>query len=341
VNSKERVMRAIYFEEPDRIPFQISLHRILRPKVQEAWPGKSLPQLSDIVVGGASTPRGWRPRKLDDNNWIDEWGVLRSPRVAGSIDWFETCPLSSPEGLESYEFPDPYASGRLDDLDEKIAEYGETHCIFGAIGWLLWERAWILRGMHQLIVDMYQRPEFVGMLLDRVMEYDIALAKQIVERRIDVFQVGDDYGCSQGPLLSPSLWRRFIKPRIRRIFEIPLAKGIPVALHSDGDVRPLVKDLIEVGVRVLNPVSPLEMEAEALRSEVGDRLCFWGTADIHRTLPFGTPEQVANEVRDRLSALGPSGGLIYGARLQTPETPPENVVTLVKVLKRYGQYPRR
>ena len=302
---------------------------------------ESLPQLSDIVVGAAQTPRGWTATRQADGTWVDEWGVLRRPRVPGTIDWFESCPLSSTEKLDSYEFPDPYAPGRLDELDRKIAKYEKTHCVFGGIGWLLWERAWILRGMTQLMVDMYQRPSFVDALLDRISEYDAAIAEQIIEREIDAFQVGDDYGSRQGPLVSPWLWRRFIKPRLCKIFAMPLSKGIPIALHSDGNIRPIIRDLVEVGVQILNPVSPMEMNPEEIRAKFGDKLCFWGTADIHRTLPFGTPKQITEEIRHRMATIAQMGGLIYHARLKTPDPPPQNVVTLIRSLKRYGQYPRR
>lgn len=340
MNSKERVIRAIYFEEPDRIPYHISLHPALRPRVQAAWGKSPLPQLSDIVVGAAQTPRGWTATRQANGTWVDEWGVLRCPRVPGTIDWFESCPLSSTEELNGYEFPDPYAPGRLDELDQLIAKYGKTHCIFGGIGWLLWERAWILRGMTRLMVDMYQRPSFVDALLNAVAEYDVALAEQIVEREIDVFNVGDDYGSRQGPLFSPRLWRRFIKPRLRRIFAAPLRKGIPISIHSDGNIRPIVRDLVELGVQILNPVSPIEMNPEEIRAEFGDKLCFCGTADIHRTIPFGTPNQVTAEIRYRMATIAQTGGLIYHARLETPDPPPQNVVTLIRSLKRYGKYPR-
>jgi len=342
LNSKERVICAIYFEEPDRVPFSVGLHPALQLGVQAAWGKGPLPQFSDIVIEDVGPPRGWTAIHQNNERWVDEWGVLRSPRRGqGTIDWFENCPISSVEKLDSYEFPDPYAPGRLDDLDKKIAEYGETHCIFGGIGWLIWERAWILRGMSQLMIDMYRNPKFVDTLLDRITEYDIAIAKQIIEREIDIFHVGDDYGSRQGPLLSPWLWRRFIKPRLRKIFAVPLRKSIPVSMHSDGNIRPIIEDLVEVGVRILNPVSPLEMNPEEIRAEFGDKLCFWGTADIHRTIPFGTPSQIIKEIRYRMATIAQTGGLIYHARLETPDTPPKNVVALIKALKRYGRYPQR
>lgn len=261
---------------------------------------------------------------------MDEWGVLRNPRVPGTIDWFESTPISKYEDLDSYQFPDPDAPWRFEVFDMTIKEVGKDFCVFGGIGWLLWERAWILRGMKNLILDMYRNPRFVDKLMDSIMRYDVALAKQVVEREIDVFYVGDDYGSGTGPLISPQLWRRFIKPRLKEVLRVPQRKGIPIAMHSDGNIEPIIPDLLEVGVRVLNPVTPPEMDPFKLRRLYGDRLCIWGAASTYDILPFGTPKDVEEDVTKSVRGLWIRGGLIYHARLETPEVPLENVLAILR-----------
>ncbi|MEM2921514.1 MAG: uroporphyrinogen decarboxylase family protein [Candidatus Bathyarchaeia archaeon] len=332
MDNKEVVLRAIYFEDPPRLPYSVSLHPDLMTKLTRHFKNK-MPKMSDVLVlEPSSFTEGKPPAKTQDGRWVDEWGVLRNPRVPGTIDWFENIPIARYEDLDNYQFPDPEAPWRFEFFEKALKELGGNYCLFGGIGWLLWERAWILRGMKNLILDMYKNPAFVDKLMDRIMEYDIKLAKQVVEREIDVFYVGDDYGSSLGPLISPHLWRRFIKPRLRQILRVPLRKGLPVAMHSDGNIEAIVPDLIEVGVRVLNPVTPPEMDPFKLRQLYTDNLCIWGAARTYDILPFGKPKDVEDDVRRAVKGLWMRGGLIYHARLETPETPLENIMAVLNTV---------
>ena len=328
MSSKEVVLRAIYFEDPPRLPYSISLHPNLAAKLTEHFHNNA-PKLSDVLV---LEPSSFPRATLQGGKWVDEWGVVRNPRVPGTIDWFDSIPIARYEDLEDYQFPDPETPSRFEVFDIALKEAGKSLCVFGGIGWLLWERAWILRGMKNLILDMHKNPVFVDRLLDRITQYDIALAKQVVEREIDVFYVGDDYGSSLGPLISPKLWRRFIKPRLQQVLRVPLRHGLPVAMHSDGNIEPIVPDLLEAGVRVLNPVTPPEMDPFKLRRLYSDRLCIWGAARTYDVLPFGTPKEVEEDVRRSVQGLWMRGGLIYHARLETPETPLDNILAMLDAI---------
>jgi uroporphyrinogen-III decarboxylase len=136
--------------------------------------------------------------------------------------------------------------------------------------------------------------------------------------------LGDDIGSQDRLLISPATWRRFLKPRMATFIE--RLKGInprlKVAYHSDGDISPLIPELIEIGLDVLNPIQPRSMDPAAVKKAYGDNLCFWGTIDEQHTLPFGSPADVEREVIQRLQSIGQGGGLILGpthhVQLDTP-----------------------
>jgi len=340
MNSRERTLAAIHIEEPDRVPFTMGLHpELLRKMAGGDEEGFMQKMGGDIVTVGETEPAGWQPQRFPDGRWVDEWGISRNPRVPGSIDWFESHPISDAEDLDDYVFPDPYAPGRFDALDRAVRENDGRRCMFYGLGWTLFERSWLLHGFEDLLRDMHMNPRFVERLMDKVVEYDIEIIKQGVERDVDVCHFGDDLGSRQGPLISPALWRRFLKPRFSRIFDVPKRKGLPISMHSDGNITALIPDLVDLGVRILNPVSPIEVDPVWLKGSYGDRVCLYGTIDIHRTMPFGTPSDVRREVMERMRGVGYDGGLIIYSRSELVDTPVDNVYALIESVKRYGIYP--
>ena len=161
------------------------------------------------------------------------------------------------------------------------------------------------------------------------------MAKKLVELGVDMIWVGDDVGAQHKMLISPAMWRKFLKPRLGLI--IAELKGInpnlKVAYHSDGYIYPIIPDLIEIGLDILNPIQPACMDPDQLKREFGNRLCFWGSIDEQHTLPFGTPSEVKAEVVDRLQTLGKEGGLIIGPSHHVQlDTPMENFWAMVNTI---------
>ena len=147
---------------------------------------------------------------------------------------------------------------------------------------------------------------------------------------------GDDIGGQSAMMLSPALWRRLFKPRMAKFFaELKrLNPNVKIAYHSDGVIHPIIPDLIEIGLDVLNPVQPACMDPVQLKREYGGHLCFWGSIDEQHTLPFGTPADVREEVRTRLATLGKGGGLILGPTHHVQlDTPMENFWAMVDTIK--------
>jgi uroporphyrinogen-III decarboxylase len=153
---------------------------------------------------------------------------------------------------------------------------------------------------------------------------------------VDMIWIGDDVGAQNAMLLSPDTWRRFLKPRMAKFISTlkGLSPSLKVAYHSDGCILPIIPELIEIGVDVLNPIQPLSMDPVRLKKEYGKKLSFWGTIDEQRTLPFGTVEDVRTEALSRLSTIGKGGGLIIGPTHHVQlDTPVENVQALVETVR--------
>ena len=142
--------------------------------------------------------------------------------------------------------------------------------------------------------------------------------------------------------MSPAMWRRFLRPGFEAFIELGKRYGYKVAHHSCGSIKPIIPDLIECGLDILNPLQPeaRDMACPELKRLFGHRLSFHGSLSIQRTLPFGTPEQIRDEVRERFEALGPGGGFIFcTAHNIQADTPPENVLAAFDAALRYGEYP--
>jgi uroporphyrinogen-III decarboxylase len=155
---------------------------------------------------------------------------------------------------------------------------------------------------------------------------------------------GDDVGTQDRMLVSPALWREFVKPRYGRLFSAyKLARpGLKIAVHICGFIEPVIDDLIEVGVDILNPVQPLAMDPGRLKRRYGHRLSFWGAVDDQKVLPLGSPRDVQDEVRLRLGQLAPGGGYILcPSHNVQPTTPMENIRAFYRAAERYRGYPLR
>ncbi len=267
---------------------------------------------------------------------FDEWGI--GHWAGGAAGTYEKMlsPLAEAGTVGEVEaYPDP----RLEEVDPApVGEYRRRgYPVFGYAG-SLYEWSWWLRGMEQFLADLMLRPQLAEAVLEKVARYTRRLALASARAGIEVLCFYDDAGMQRGMQISPQLWRRFLKPRWQAILEAVRAQH-PEArffLHSCGDIRPIVPDLVEIGFHILHPIQPECMSlAEVFRS-FGRDLTVCATLSAQRLLPFGTPQEVRQEVR-RLKALlqdpppgGRWGGILCPSNRIQPETPWENVVAFVE-----------
>jgi uroporphyrinogen-III decarboxylase len=216
-----------------------------------------------------------------------------------------------------------------------IREFKDEYWIVGATVTTIFEAAWALRGLQQMLVDFLENPDLTDHILDIPFRYHLTAARKLVEMGVDMIWTGDDVGAQTAMLISPKTWRRFLKPRMAEFVAglKSINPHVKVAYHSDGNILPIIPELIEIGVDVLNPIQPACMDPAEVKKQFGDKLCFWGSIDEQYTLPRGTPEQVKAEVITRLKTIGANGGLIVAPSHHVQlDTPLENFWAMVNTI---------
>jgi len=267
----------------------------------------------------------------------DVYGVTWDRSVDRDIgtpcDW----PLRRPEDLAAYEWPDANDDAWYGPMADIVAANAERFSLY-MLGFSLYERAWTMRGMTDLLMDMVERPEFVEELLDAIVAHDLAQVHRALAAGVDGVYFGDDYGMQTGLIFGIENWRRFIKPRLAKLFAPVRDAGKYVYMHSCGKVDALFDDLVEIGLNVFNPFQPEAMDVFDLIPRYHGRLAFHGGMSIQKTLPFGTPDEV-REATQRLIDAGRDGGLIFSpSHAVPPDVPPENLVAMMDVLTAQDGY---
>jgi uroporphyrinogen decarboxylase len=197
----------------------------------------------------------------------------------------------------------------------------------------VYEMYWRLRGMEEALLDMAMAPDFADTMLARCADFAVELGEQACQRfPLDWLWTGDDVASQQGMIMSPDTWRRLIKPHLARTFAVGKAHGLPVAYHCCGALRPIIPDLIEIGMDVLNPVqsSCPGMDPLELKREFGRDLAFMGGLDTQNMLPFATADEVRCETERLLDGMTADGGgyILAASHTIPPETPDENIFAM-------------
>jgi uroporphyrinogen decarboxylase len=300
-------------------------------------------------------PRGWALQLREDADSIsyhDEWGVGRKKARSGGHHFFVyDYPLADvpTQDLPHVPWPDPEDPQRLAGVREAIAELdrdGQPALVFGAsFSQGLLQFAAQLEGHERFFTHLALEPFRAEWILEKLLELKLRFYRAVLpelDGRIDLVCESDDLGHQHSQWLSPAMFRTLVKPRYAQLFRALKAEfGVRILFHSCGAIYPFIGDIVEMGADALNPIQVGAAgmgDTARLKREFGDALCIWGGGvDVQRTLPFGTPQEVEDEVRRRIEDLAPGGGFVFAAT-QTiqPETPPQNVVAMWKALQRYG-----
>ncbi len=185
------------------------------------------------------------------------------------------------------------------------------------------------------MVDFLVDPDLAKTILNIPYNYHLAVAKEMVRLGVDMIWIGDDVGSQKSMMISPEMWRQFLKPLMASfIHELKsVNKDVIVAYHSDGVIDPIIPELVEIGLDVLNPVQPNCMDISVLKKVYGDNLCFWGGVDQQKVLPFSTVDEVYAETKHALSILGRNGGYIAGPTHNIQlDVPIENLKAMVQAI---------
>lgn len=346
LSSRERVLTAFDHREPDRVP---------------VWCGASAEFWAKAKAALHLDDEGLRIRLGDDFRRVyaryngpdfplSRDATSRTPFGVERHGMGYGMPLRHPladatlDGIRAYPWPDP-AWMDVSGVRADALRYGRRYAILGGDWSPLWHDAIDLFGMTGLFTRMYEEPESVDAVFERITGYYAAVSRNIFDAAadaIDVFFIGNDLGSQSGPLLGEDLFRRFVLPHLKRLIDLGHRYGLKVMMHCCGGFAPLIPALVEAGLDGLHAVQPscVGMDLAVLKRRFGDRMLFNGAIDSHHVLIEGTPESVRNDVRRVLETMMPGGGYIAGASHDSilEETPVENVLAMFDTVREFGVY---
>lgn len=347
LSSRQRVAAALRHECTDRVPLSMWGTPETVEKLRRHFGVKSEGEVRDalgvdvewVCADYAGPPRA----DLGEGTTASYWGfVTRRTRYdGGSYDEFCHHPLA---GAESVQQVDDYACPSPDDFDYAALPGKIAACETQGEKWIgvgessVFERAWALVGFQEFLEGMLIRPEVTGRIMERINDFYIEQTLRTLRAcggRADMVYIADDVGTQSGMLLPPKVWREAIKPLQRKLNDAVRGEFPDVVFHyhSCGSIVPIIDDLVEIGVDILNPLQPKAagMQAEAIAERWGERLCFCGGLDIQEILPRGSAEEVRHECTRLIRTLGRGGGYILGpAHAIQVDVPVENVVAIVE-----------
>jgi len=332
ITPRDRVAMALRHEQPDIVPYHLSFTIPIEEKLRAHFGTEDLDSLigNHAAMTSAKPPDAWT--EFEPGLWRDEFGVVWDRTIDQDIGTVANCCLPEPS-LDGYKFPDPHDPRRYQHYPEFCRRYPDRFKL-SDIGFSLFERAWTLRGMENLMMDMYLHPDFVEELLDAILDLNLVILSHSLKFPIDGARFGDDWGSQRGVLMGPDLWRRFLKPRLAKQYAAAHAAGKPVFIHSCGAVSALFDDLIEIGVDCFNPFQPEVMDVYAMKRRYGGRLSFFGGVSTQRTLPFSKPDEVRAEADRLMREVGRSGGYILAPAHDVPkDVPLENLLALIEAVR--------
>jgi len=365
MNWRERFLKILEHQEPDRIPLDVWRSPAFEVKLSSQLSPEELAEFSpDLWLGirgaGPGVPEGFARRGVvyepfihygigiwvDKDTMEDEWGIRRRLTSTRTESRVVYNPLKDVDvgSLDEYSFPDPNAPGRFRITKEDVENLKEEgYWVVGHFGIdTFWCQAWYLRGFKQLTIDLYENPEFVEKLMGKLLEYYVEIGNQLAELRVDQVHMADDIATQTGMIISPRLWRRYFKPCYKKLIDGLRTKVKYILYHSDGNLWPIIPDLIEIGVNILNPIQPDCMDPAELKRVYGDQLTLWGGLSVQDTIPHGTVEDVKEEVKRTVDSCALGGGFVLGTSNNvTQDTPIENFLAIYDAAKKYGKYPIR
>ncbi len=383
--SEERVNLALNHTEPDHVPFDLGstantgihidayknllLHLgiekeefpILNFVQQTALIHEDVLKRLKVDIRGliSKAPKNWKLKLLTEGEYkyfVDEFGIKwRMPIKNG----YYYDPLDSPlsegiinkERIDNYNWPKANDVSRIEGLEKQAKEWMSdvhTAILMEEFGAEIFDAPFWLRGTENFYLDLAANPQIACYLMDKMVELQMEYWKMIIEKLgeyISIVRLGDDLGAQNTTRISPEMYRKYVKPRQKKLFSFikrESKKRIYIFLHSCGSIYEIIPDFIEIGVDILNPVqvSAANMDSKKLKREFGDFLTFWGGGvDTQYILASGTPQQVRDDVKKRLDDFAPGGGFIFNPvhNIQF-DVPPENFVAMWETWLEYGKY---
>ncbi len=350
MTSKERVMAAVRRAEPDRVPLDLLpnrwvaerlhhdlgtrthrelLQRLccdvvdLRGVVDPVYRGP-VPLVRERADGVRENIWGWRQKVVQTATGPEEQFVEFALAEATSLEDFERHPWPSPDWFD------------FSDIAARLEPWRDFAVM--ASGPSVFQHPTYLRRSDNLLMDMAVEPELAHWLMDKFTDFYLAFYDRMLSAakgRIDILRTADDLGMQHGLFISPEMFRTFVKPRVKKLVDMAHSHGVSFLFHSCGAIRPLIDELIEIGVDILDPLQAAAegMEPQALKDDYGDRVCLHGGICTQYLLPGGTAQEVRAETRRRIEIFGRGGGYILApCHVLQNDVPTVNILAMVEAV---------
>lgn len=331
MNKRDRVLKAINHQITDIIPYQLDLTQGVHEKLSAYFGDQDF--LYTMVGNHLVREKNKNHQPIDDLTYQDLFGVTwHKEQAGGDIGIIKNYIMMEPQ-ITPYSFPEP-DTGLIQSKCERIIKDHDDLFKIYEIGFSLYERAWTLRGMDNLLMDFLLNEGFVNELLDRILEYNLGVIDRAAQYPIDCIMFGDDWGQQKGLIMGPKLWREFIKPRVAQMYERVKMHGLYVAQHSCGDNYELFGDLIDLGLDIYNTFQPEIYELERFKKEFGNYLTVYGGISTQGILSKGRPPEIRKEMDRIMRVLGENGGYVLAPTHQiTTDIPLDNILTFIEMAK--------
>ena len=345
---RSNTYRAIFFEKPDHIPMTFAINAACWHHYPQEW-------LVEQMLRHPMLFPGFTPPKLPytpdyalcarrDTRYVDDFGCIWATTDDGITGTVVGHPLENWDAFDSHVFPDPEKQMGIGPADwENVKKRIDMQRARGEMvtGSLRHGHTFLqlsdLRGYSNLLFDMADEEPKLIELIEGVENFNHAIVRKYLDIGVDMFGFPEDLGMQVGPMLSPEMFRKYIKPSYTRMMKSVRDKGIPVHMHSDGDIRTLVDDIVDSGVAVIN-LQDLVNGIDWIKQRFRGKLCVELDIDRQNVTVFGTPKDVDELIRREVEALAcPDGGLMMIFGLY-PGTPLKNVEALMDAMEKYSQW---
>ena len=330
MDRRERVIEALSFRKTDFVPYTIGLTSQAHQKTAEYLKNDNF--MADagnhITTVGFGGMNEIKPEYFQDDFGV-VWNRTGADKDIGVID---NLMIPEPEkGI--YKFPDIPVDDIRKNCEQVLAEKQDMFTA-ATIGFSLFERAWTLTGMENLLAYMIIEPDFVHWLMREITEFNIGVLKIYMEYDFDCIHFGDDWGQQKGLIMGPTHWRRFIKPYLAEMYAAAKNCGKFLSQHSCGDILEIFPDLVDIGLNIYQTFQPEIYDIKAVKERYDRKLSFWGGISTQRLLPFETPERVVEVTREIMKIMSRNGGYIASPTHGIPgDVPPENIIALMEFFK--------
>lgn len=328
MTGRERVLMSLKHEKPDITPYQLDLTDEVYARLVEYYKDEDFFEKTGSHL---AQERNESFTVLSPTKFKDMFGVTWNREQEGDFGIVQDYRLTDAE-FGDYVFPKPDEK-LIREKCERLQKQKDKFRMY-IIGFSLFERAWTLRSMPELLIDFRLNKEFAKELLDRIVEYNLAVVDIVAQYDIDCIFYGDDWGQQKGLIMGPELWREFIKPGLKKMYDRAKGHGMYVAQHSCGDISEVFPDLIELGLDIYNTFQPEIYDVEEMKKLYGDKITFYGGISTQQLLPNAAPDEVKSEMKRLMEILGKDGGYVVAPTHAMPnDIPTENILAFLEVVQ--------